>query len=199
VYVPFPSHQTHYLTRSGFYINLPVGGLAALLIIFAKIRTNVEKPPVTLNLLRNLLPKLDLFGFLLFTPAAITFLMALQFGSGSEYEWDSGEVIGLFCCAGAMALLFLAWEWHKGMAAMIPLPVVTMRRIWTSSLNYGFVMSATIAASSFMPIYFQSVRNLSPTMSGVYMLGSILPQIVFVVASGAISKSMMSRFWANSC
>lgn len=147
------------------------------------------------------MPKFDLTGFALFTPASIMLLLALQFGSG-EYGWNSPTVIGLFCGAGAVALLFIAWEWRVGDEAMIPLKLVSQTVVWTSSLNFAFLMSVTVGASNFLPIYFQSVKGLSPTMSAVYMLAGIISQLILLLFSGALSMdfqpfrpSRQSSFW----
>ncbi|KFA48365.1 hypothetical protein S40293_04495 [Stachybotrys chartarum IBT 40293] len=181
---------TEYLSwRWCFYINLPIGGVGGLLLLFCKIPENTRKQPVTLSLLRSVVAKLDLPGFLLFTPAAVMFLMALQFGS-SDYHWSSPVVIGMFCGAGVGAILFLAWEWRMGADAMIPLALLAKRTLWTSALNFSFVMSATLCAAAFMPIFFQSVLGLSPTMSGVYSLASILSQILFILISGALMTKL---------
>lgn len=114
-------------------------------------------------------------------------LLALQFGSG-DYSWDSSEVIGLFCGAGATAIVFVFWERRMGDDAMIPLPMVRQTVVWASSLNFALLMLAVIVGSNFMPIYLQSVKALSPTMSGVYMLASILSQLIFIISSGALGK-----------
>ncbi|KAI5462858.1 MFS multidrug transporter-like protein, partial [Mariannaea sp. PMI_226] len=178
----FTEHATW---RWCFYINLPFGGLAALFLTFINIPDQTAKAHVSRALLRKLLPSFDLAGFALFAPAIIMFLLALQFGAGS-YGWDSSQVIGLFCGAAALFIVFLYWEHRMGDQAMIPLALVGQRVMWTSCVNVGFLMSATIGASSFMPIYLQSVKGLSPTMSGVHMLASILSSIVFVLISGSL-------------
>lgn len=145
------------------------------------------KPPITPNYLRSLLPRLDLTGFAIFAPASIMFLMALQFGP--DRGWSSSEVIGLFCGSAAMLLIFIAWEWRMGAEAMIPLAMITRRLMWTSALSVACLMSTNVLAGTFFPIYFQSVRGLSPVMSGVYFLPAIGTQIVAVVISGIFSKS----------
>ena len=112
-------------------------------------------------------------------------LLALQFGPDT-YGWSSSQVIGLFCGAAATFVLFLFWEHHMGDNAMIPLRMIRQRVMWTSCLNTALLLTASIGGSSFMPIYFQSVKGLTPTMSGVYMLSSILSQVLFVLLSGAL-------------
>lgn len=172
----------------GFYVNLPLGGLVGLFIAVIAIPDQIEKERVSFGLIRKIIPKFDLTGFALFTPASVMLLLALQFGSG-EYGWNSPTVIGLFCGAGAVALLFIAWEWRVGDEAMIPLKLVSQTVVWTSSLNFAFLMSVTVGASNFLPIYFQSVKGLSPTMSAVYMLAGIISQLIFLLFSGALSMN----------
>lgn len=145
------------------------------------------KTPVSMAFLRAALPRFDLAGFALFAPASIMLLLALQFGSG-DYGWSSSHVIGLFCGAGATALVFVFWERRKGEDAMIPLSMVRRRVVWTSCLNFGLLMTMVAVGSNFMPIYLQSVKGLSPTMSGVYLLASILSQLLFIIVSGALGE-----------
>lgn len=178
----------HASWRWCFYINLPLGGLAALFMIFTTIPDQIAKEPISLPYLRSLLPYFDLTGFALFAPASIMFLLALQWGAES-YGWSSSEVIGLFCGAGATAVVFAIWEWRVGEHAMIPPGVIKQRVVWSSCLNTALLMTTIIVGSNFMPIFLQSVKGLSPTMSGVYMLGAILSQMIFVVLSGALSES----------
>lgn len=180
--------------RLGFYINLPLGGAAALFVGLVAIPDQIPKEPVCWAFLKSLLPRFDLPGFGLFAPASVMLLLALQFGAG-EYGWDSSEVIGLFVGAGVTALIFLAWEWKMGDEAMLPLSMISQRVVWTSALNFSLLILTSIVASNFMPIYLQSVKGLSPTMSGVYMLAQILPGIMFILISGALRKLLPCCQW----
>ncbi|VUC29862.1 unnamed protein product [Clonostachys rosea] len=182
----FTEHATW---RWCFYVNLPLGGVVGFFIAVIAIPDQIEKERVSFGLIRKVLPKFDLTGFGLFTPASVMLLLALQFGSG-EYGWSSPTVIGLFCGAGVVALLFIVWEWRVGDEAMIPLKLVSQRIVWTSSLNFAFLMSVTVGASNFLPIYFQSVKGLSPTMSAVYMLAGIISQLIFLLFSGALMTKL---------
>lgn len=155
------------------------------------------KPPLTLPLLRSLLPRFDLVGFALFAPASVMLLLALQFGSGSEYEWSDPVVIGLFAGGGVAAVVFAAWEYRAGEDAMIPGPVVGNPIILCSILYFGFLLTSVSVGSNFLPIYLQSVRGLSPIMSGVYLLGSIISQLIFVlVSAGLVTRLGYYLPWA---
>ncbi|CAH0034689.1 unnamed protein product [Clonostachys rhizophaga] len=175
----------HVTWRWCFYINLPLGALVGLFLISIHIPDHIIKRPLTTEVLKEIFHNLDLTGFALFAPASIMLLLALQFGSG-DYGWKSPAVIGCFCGAGAIGILFLLWEKRMGKKAMIPLELVRRQVVWSSSIYYACSMSVTIGGGSFMPIYFQSVRGLAPTMSAVYILPSIFGQIFFILLSGGL-------------
>lgn len=184
---PLPASPVSPNLISGFYINLPIGGVSAIFLAAITIPEQTPKSPISIPFLRSVLPRFDLVGFALFAPASIMLLLALQL-SASDYAWDSSEVIGLFCGAGATALVFVYWEYRTGDDAMIPFSMVRRRVIWASCLNFALLMTMLVVGNSFMPIYLQSVKWLSPTMSGVYLLASILSQLLFVIVCGALSK-----------
>lgn len=172
-----------------FYINLPVGGIAAALFVFIPIPEIKKKDAFSMVLVKKVLPELDLVGFLLFAPAAVMFLMALQFGSGNTYAWNGATIIGLICGAGVTALVFIAWESRMGDRAMIPGNMLRMRIVWTSCVFGSALMCCSIVASNWLPTYFQAVKGEGPTLSGVHILPSILSALLFVVITGAASKS----------
>ncbi|KAI4942276.1 hypothetical protein J4E91_010250 [Alternaria rosae] len=155
----------HAIWRWCFYMNLPIGGVAAALIAFVPIPERTKKPRITLSLVRKIIPDLDLLGFALFVPPSVMLLLALQLGSGGKYAWNSSIIIGLFCGAGVCAILFILWERRMGDQAMLP-------------------------ASVWMPTYFQAVKGNGPTDSGVHILPSILSQLLVVIASGAAVTRM---------
>jgi hypothetical protein len=160
--------------------------MVAILLVFIHVPDQTIKPKGR-SALRTIQENLDLTGFVLFAPAAIQFLLALQYG-GNQYAWNSATVVGLFCGAGGTFLVFLAWEYHKGDAAMIPLSMVGKRAVWSSCLVMLFLMSMMFCASYYLPIYFQAVKGVSPMMSGVYLLPSILSQLLMAIISGALGK-----------
>ena len=141
--------------------------------------------------------KLDLIGFALFAPSAIELLLALQYG-GNQYSWNSSQVIGLFCGAGVTFIVFLAWDYHKGDAAMIPFSIVRQRIVWSSSLSYGLLMGQIFCASYYLPIYFQGIKGASPMISGVDILPSILAHLVTALVAGKIGALMFPPCHSNA-
>ncbi|KAF1362295.1 efflux pump protein [Lizonia empirigonia] len=177
---------TQYTTwRWCFYINLPVGAVTGVLLLFLKVPELTAKPRFTLSLVRKTIPELDLIGFVLFAPAAIMTLLALHYG-GRDYAWSSSVVIGLFCGAGVTAIAFVVWERRMGDLAMIPASMVSQSIVYTSAINGAVLVAAILVAAQYLPIYFQGVRGYGPAMSGVNTLPAILSQLLMVILSGVI-------------
>lgn len=139
------------------------------------------------SLRRLTLQKFDPIGFVLFVPGAIQILLALQYGvSGDDYTWSSPTVIGLFIGSGANFIAFIIWEYHQSDDAMIPLSMLSQSIVWSSCLVSSMLTSTAMIGSYFLPIYFQAVRDVSPMLSGVYLLPSILSQLALAVVSGGL-------------
>lgn len=167
---------------------MPIGGLVAILLVFVRIPDNAIKSDSG-SVFRTIIEKFDIFGFMIFAPAAIQLLLALQYG-GNQYAWNSATIIGLFCGAGGTFIVFLLWEARKGDDAMIPFSIMRQRIVWCSCIFGFFLMGTVLVASYYLPIYFQAVKGVSPTLSGVYLLPSILSQLMLAVLSGALGKSL---------
>lgn len=173
------------LPALGFYLNLPIGAVTAIIMLIVSIpdyraQQRVHPGPLTLK-------KLDLPGFFIFAPFAIMFLLALEFG-GNKYPWNSATVIGLFCGGGVAVILFILWEKRVGEGAMIPLSILTKRQVWASCLSGICLFSSILGISYYLSIYFQSVKSMTPFKAGVSMLPGIVSQLVFAVAGGGLSK-----------
>ncbi|PLB54151.1 MFS general substrate transporter [Aspergillus steynii IBT 23096] len=176
---------TYSTWRWCFYINLPFGGLVAILLVFTKMPEQTPKGPPMAVLRDNFVRKFDFLGFTLFAPAAIQLLLALQYG-GHQYAWNSATVIGLFCGSGGTFIVFFLWEWHEGDNAMIPLRIIRRQIVWTSCILAMMFFGMTMVLAYYLPIYFQSVRGRTAIMSGVDMLPNILSQLVAAVGSGIL-------------
>jgi MFS family permease len=179
---------TEYTTwRWCFYVNLPIGAVAAIFLLLIHIPDRVDRSP-SRPPLKAIIQQMDLFGFVLFAPFAIMFILPLQWG-GVKYAWDSAKIIGLFCGSAGMLIVFLLWEHHVGDGAMIPFFMIKRRIVWASCLTIGCFFGSMLTTVFYLPIYFQSVKGVGPSLSGVYVLPSILSQLLMAVAGGFLGKS----------
>ena len=180
---------TQYATwRWCFYINLPIGAVVAIILFRISIPDRRAKSDGIKSTLQTTIKNLDLAGFVIFAPASIQFLLALEWG-GTRYHWNSATITGLFCGAASTFALFMIFEYRKGNDAMIPFPMLRRRIVSLSCLFMFFSGGSMFILTYYLPIYFQTVRDATPTMSGVYLLPTILSQIVLGTVSGYLSKS----------
>lgn len=175
------------MNLTGFYLNLPCGAAVAVLLFFAHVPSRTVKIAGKWSIFA-VLEKLDLTGFCLFAPAAIQLILALEWG-GTYYPWDSPKIIGLFCGAFGTIIVFAAWEYRIGDEAMIPFSIVSRRVLLFSCLNMGFVLGCLEVTVYYLPIYFQAVRDTSPTMSGIHLLPTLLSNLVFLLVCGGLGMS----------
>lgn len=171
----------HVSWRWCFYINLPIGGVSAAIILFF-FTTPPQAVPVQAPLREKLL-QMDPLGTALIMAATISFLLALQYG-GVEHPWNSATVIGLLVGFVLMIIAFIGLEIWQGERAMITPRLFKDRTLYISSL-YGFFFAGSyFILIYYLPIFFQSVDGVSPMASGVRNLPLIIAVTIATVSSG---------------
>ncbi|KAK3685144.1 major facilitator superfamily domain-containing protein [Podospora appendiculata] len=173
----------HVSWRWCFYINLPVGGIAAVTIFFF-FHASGAANPVTAPLKEKLL-QMDPLGTALVMSGVIAFSLAVQYG-GQATAWSSATVIGLLVGFVLIALVFAGWEYFNGERSMIVPRLIRHRTVWVGSLYAFFIAGSYFIVIYYLPIYFQSIDNSSPTESGVRQLPLILTATVGTIVSGAV-------------
>ena len=115
------------------------------------------------------------------------FLMALEWG-GTKYSWNSATIIGLFCGSAGIFAIFAVWEYRRGDEAMIPYSMLRKREVWSSCLVIALFFGSLIVYTYYLPIYFQAVKGVNPSPSGVFILPGILSQMLMSVVSGVLGN-----------
>lgn len=172
----------HVSWRWVFYINLPIGGItiAALVFMFHPPTRRVENEPIWTRVKR-----LDLIGATLFIPGIVMILMALQWG-GVTYPWSSSRIIGLFVGAAVILIIFIFWQWRAGQNGMLPPNIIFQRTVFWAASSAMFGMGSQIILGLWLPEWFQAVKGVSPTDSGVRLLPTMLAQVVSSVLTGVL-------------
>ncbi|KAH9873727.1 hypothetical protein IAQ61_004354 [Plenodomus lingam] len=164
-----------------FYINLPFDGVAFLIIVFF-LDVKTPKTP-----LRQGLKAVDWLGSLAMVGGVIMFLLGLEFG-GVSYPWDSAVVLCLIIFGVVVIGIFFLIEWRVAPYPLMPLDLFSKRSnlaALATCFIHGFV---SIAASYFLPLYFQAVLGASPIMSGVYLLPQALALSALSAFTGVFIK-----------
>jgi MFS family permease len=99
-----------------FFINLPIGGLAALMV-FLFFQTPHGAKPVQASWKEKFL-QMDLVGAALVMALIVSHLLALEYG-GQTKSWNSSFVIGLLVGSFALAVTCVFWEIYQGERAII--------------------------------------------------------------------------------
>ena len=160
----------HITWRWCFYLNLPIGGFAAVLILFLfRIKGAATEKARLLEKIKGL----DGLGFVLFAGSITMLLLALQFG-GTAYAWKSSVVIGLFVGFGVTLLAFIPWQLSLQDTALIPPKLFKNRNaslIFSSSI---FVNGPFQTIVYWLPIWFQAVLGVNPEASGIRYLPTVI-------------------------
>lgn len=174
-----------------------VVNIAAAVVIptvcLARIPERPGKSYLTNWGLRQILDRLDLIGWGLFSPPIVMLLLGVFWGGTQAYAWDSATVIGLLCGALAGFCVFCFWQHRRGEDALIPVPILKMRIITSGCITAFFQMGSLFLLSYWLPVWFQGVKNASPVESGVMLLPLALTQIISTAAGGILSTFHSSQ------
>ncbi|TIC99598.1 Efflux pump roqT [Colletotrichum higginsianum] len=165
-----------------FYINLPLGGVALLVIVL------VLRPPdqdLGDASLWEKLRQLDFAGTTVLVPGVVCLLLALQWG-GVEYAWNNPRMIALLVLAAVLLVSFIAVQILLPETATVPPRIMRNRSIafasWAAFFNGGHMM----IFAYFLPIYFQAIQGVSAVDSGIRTLPLVLSMTVFAIVSGGV-------------
>jgi EmrB/QacA subfamily drug resistance transporter len=161
-----------------FWINVPIGVVAALLSI--RLLPESHGPDA----------RLDLPGVALLTGGVVSLVWALT--RANQVGWGSAETL-LTIVAGAVLLLcFVVWE-RRAAAPMLPLRLLQVPAFTAGNLT-SFLMSGAIFAAAFMTFqYFQFVRGYSPLATSLYLLPWLATPMVVAPIAGAVSDRIGRR------
>ncbi|MYW14371.1 DHA2 family efflux MFS transporter permease subunit, partial [Streptomyces sp. SID2955] len=166
----------HLSWRWCFYINVPFG-----LVTLAVISVVLKLPRPRTR------ARLDVPGALLLA-AASTCLVLLTSWGGTEYAWDSREILGLGAGALLATVLFLVAE-RFAAEPLIPLRLFR-DSVFTISGLVGLVIGvALFGAASYLPTFLQMVDGASATESGLLML----PMMAGIVGASIIGGQLISH------
>jgi hypothetical protein len=134
---------------------------------------------------------LDLPGLLLFVPAVVMLLLALQWG-GNRNPWKSATTIGLFVGFALMIVLFAAWQWHQQDEASIPPRIMRQRSVYSAAAIVFFGLGSVQIIGYYIPMWFQVIKGVSPVGSGIRFLPMVLGNFVGAILFGGLGMFLLS-------
>jgi EmrB/QacA subfamily drug resistance transporter len=173
-----------YLTwRWIFYINVPIG-VIALAVVASQVPGKLSRVHHTIDYLGTVVLSL-----------AVTSVILLTSLGGTTYGWRSAPIYILGGAGVVLTGLFLLVE-RRAAEPILPLHLFRLRTFSVTSL-VGFIVGfAMFGAITYLPAFFQVVRGISPTLSGVYLLPLMAGLLAVSIGSGQIiSKTGKYRFF----
>jgi EmrB/QacA subfamily drug resistance transporter len=158
-----------------FWINLPVGVLA--LVLISKLFPNM----------RGERAKIDYVGSFYLMIAMVTLLFGFSF-AGMKYDWLSLQIVGLLSVSVVFLLLFIRTE-KRVSSPILPLSLF-QNKTFTISSVIGFLTGFTLFSTvMFVPLFVQGAMGISATQSGLILM----PMMLSWVTASAISGQITSR------
>lgn len=148
----------HFSWRWIFYINVPIGIIAILLVHGFLHETQVIKTKKSI----------DFWGAVLFTLSMGSLLFALISG-GESFSWNSAVILSLFTGAFVFLILFIYIE-TKAIEPILPLSMFKIPVIAISNIVGFLASSVLIGVDVYMPIWIQTLLGHSATSSGLTLM-----------------------------
>jgi MFS family permease len=167
-----------------FYVNLPVGGFALLVVYL----TMPKRAPRREH-------SIDWPGAAALAAGTTGLLLGLVWG-GRQYAWTSGHVVGALAGA-AVALTLFAWVERRAPEPILPFDLLRNETVWASIVCVALVGMAMFGTIAFVPLFVQGVIGTSATSSGVVLTPFMLGAVTTSFVSGQV-VSRIGRYRPNT-
>ena len=172
-----------------FYINLPVAAVALAAIVYALPLVRAEAEV-----------HVDWIGTALLVVGLVPMLLAFTW-AGSQYAWNSPEIIGLLAFSVVVLAIFV-WNETRALEPIIPVqffevPIFAIANVMGLLLSVG--MFGTLL---FLPLFVQGVLALSAQNSGAILTPMMLSFIVASLIAGqvlATDREVQVAFSRRGC
>ena len=164
---------THLSWRWIFYVNLPLG-IAALAVLAVTLPSVSERRHHNIDYAGTALLAVGLSGIILLTSLG-----------GNTYDWASPEIV-LMGVLGVGCLVALTFVERRAAEPILP-PMLFRNRVFIVTSAVAMVVGfALFGALTYLPLFQQIVRGLSPTASGLQLLPVMGGLLVSSIVSGQI-------------
>ncbi|BGP04230.1 hypothetical protein JCM10049v2_000028 [Rhodotorula toruloides] len=200
----------HVSWRWCFFINLPIGALTVVAIMFIlgpqppppmteTVASYTERkfkrwtfglwtPPRTSLAFR--LFALDYIGTVLMIATIACLVLALQWG-GVKYAWHDGPVVATLVVFAILVPTVVLFEWKfAGPSRILPLGYFVDRSQAGACMCAFFTMFVLLVSTYYLPTFYQATRFHSATKSGI----DILPFMLGVTIAAGVCGALISTF-----
>jgi EmrB/QacA subfamily drug resistance transporter len=159
-----------------FYVNVPVGIAAVLLVSVALpfIRSRAQ------------LKDIDWVGCIALAGGLVPMLLALSLTS--NHKWTDPEVVGLLAVAAVVLVGFFLWE-RRAAEPVVPFTLFTNNVFSVSVVIAFFSALGMFGTILFVPLLYQGVLAVSASNSGVLLT----PMFVGLIGFSTLAGQLMTR------
>jgi len=159
-----------------FLVNLPVGGIALVVISI----TMPRRTPQTAH-------PIDWLGAGVLAAGVASLLLGLVWG-GKDYPWTSGHVVGALVLAAVLLVAFAIVE-RRAREPILPFDILRNPIVAGSIACMALVGMAMFGTISYVPLFVQGVIGTSATSSGVVLT----PLMLGAVTTSLLTGQLVSR------
>ena len=156
-----------------FYVNLPIGAVALVVLAAVLPRTG-----------RRGHPQIDYLGAGLIAAGVSSIVLVTSLG-GNTWRWGSAQVV-IIGLLGVALLVAFGFVERRAAEPVLP-PRLFHNRVFTTAGALGLIVGfAFFGAITFMPLFFQTVKGATPTSSGLRLVPMIAGLLVTSIGSGRV-------------
>jgi EmrB/QacA subfamily drug resistance transporter len=167
----------HFGWESIFLVNVPIGLVAVALTLKLPRR----KPQHEHRW------RADPYGLVLFTVTVAAILLALE--RAQHVDLNALPLAGALFVIGMIALVLLIRQENRAASPLIPLGLLRMPAIWRSDAMAVCHGGALVSLITFLPIYLEVVRGMSPSETGLLLV----PLTIGIGTGSLVTGRLVSR------
>jgi len=161
-----------------FYINIPLGAIAAFLVI--------KEVPETAEIPER--REIDYAGIATFTASMVPLFIAVSCG-GTVLAWTSPQVIGLLILSVVLLFMFIRAE-RIAKNPLLPLHLFSSRTYTFTAVASFLVNALMYAGIIYLPLFMQDVAKTSASGAGMLVMPMVFSLIIASVLAGRIITAM---------
>jgi EmrB/QacA subfamily drug resistance transporter len=170
-----------------FYVNIPIGLAAMLVLIFLMPNLRGRAKEISI----------DYIGAALLVLGTVPLLLGFTW-AGTQYDWSSPQIIGLFAWSLLTLTGFIFYEARLERLGGQPIiePGLFKNSIFSVSTIISVIFGMALFGSIFfIPLFVQGVVGTSATSSGLILTPLMLTSIVGSVVSGQLVSRLGKYKW----
>ena len=174
--------------RWAFLAQAPLCALA-----IASVGVALNLPPKNFQDWRTKIRRVDFLGAFVLILAVFALLLGLD--RGSNDSWSSPLAIGSLCLSFPLFFAFGFIEFRISAEPIAPKRIVFERNLIACYLCNFFAFSSWMAILFYLPLFYQTVDDLSASQAGVRLLPAVAVSGIGALSGGLIMQRTGKFYW----